>query len=95
MDDLLPRLNRRRLDLAARRGRPAAGVELRSKAEFLREQCIAGDPRACFDQLTALAARGVTELRLVFNGNGERSPRQARDGMELFARELLPHCRTL
>ena len=95
VDDLLPRLNRRRLDFAARRGRPGAGVELRSKAEFLREQCIAGDPRACFDQLTALAARGVTELRLVFNGNGERSPRQARDGMELFARELLPHCRAL
>jgi alkanesulfonate monooxygenase SsuD/methylene tetrahydromethanopterin reductase-like flavin-dependent oxidoreductase (luciferase family) len=95
VDDLLPRLNRRRLEFAARRGRPAAGVELRSKAEFLREQAIAGDPQACFEQLTALAARGVTALRLVFNGNGEVDARQAREGMELFARELLPHCRAL
>jgi alkanesulfonate monooxygenase SsuD/methylene tetrahydromethanopterin reductase-like flavin-dependent oxidoreductase (luciferase family) len=95
VDDLLPRLNRRRLAFAAQRGKPAAGVELRTKAEFLREQCIAGDPQACSDQLTALAGRGVTELRLVFNGNGEVSPRQAREEMELFARELLPHCRAL
>ena len=95
VDDLLPRLNERRVAFARRRGKPAAGVERRTRAEFLRDQCIAGDPAACLDQLRALAARGVTALRLVFNGNGEVGPAQARAGMELFARELLPLCRAL
>src|SRR5262245_47192214 len=40
VDDLLSRLNARRLAFAARRGKPAAGVEQRSRAEFLRDQCI-------------------------------------------------------
>jgi alkanesulfonate monooxygenase SsuD/methylene tetrahydromethanopterin reductase-like flavin-dependent oxidoreductase (luciferase family) len=67
VDDLLPRLHRRRLAFAARRGQPAGEVQLRPRESFLREQAIAGDPQACYDQLAALARAGVTHLRLVFN----------------------------
>jgi hypothetical protein len=52
------------------------------------------DPPACLEQLADLARRGVRSVRLVFNGNGEWSPRETQAGMELFAREVLPACRS-
>jgi hypothetical protein len=81
----LPRLHRRRLAFAARRGQDPATVALRSRESFLREQAIAGDPQACHDQLAALARAGVTHLRLVLNGSGEWSNERALAAMTLFA----------
>ena len=59
VDDLLPRLHQRRLYFAAKRGQSPDEVPARPRAQFLREQAIAGDPQACFEQIATLARDGV------------------------------------
>ena len=95
VDDLLPRLHRRRLALAARRGQGASGVELRSRESFVATQAIVGDPQQCITRLRALSQSRVTHLRLVFNGNGEYPLPAALKSMEFFAREVMPECRRM
>lgn len=96
LDDLIPRLYQRRLEFAARRGTPLDQIVARPQEQFLAEQAIAGDPHACIRQLEALARDpGVGHVRAVFNGNGVLDDETALRGMEIFAREVLPACRTL
>ncbi|MFO1183544.1 MAG: LLM class flavin-dependent oxidoreductase [Bauldia sp.] len=94
VDDLLPRLNRRRAEFAARRGGPPGTPITRER--LLGEQAIAGDPQACLDQIAAIVrATGVENLRCYFNGNGALGDEAALAGMELFAREVMPAARRL
>lgn len=94
VDDLLPRLNRRRAEFAARRGGPPATPITRER--LLGEQAIAGDPETCLGQIAALVdATGVESLRCYFNGNGALADEAALAGMELFAQEVMPAARRL
>jgi alkanesulfonate monooxygenase SsuD/methylene tetrahydromethanopterin reductase-like flavin-dependent oxidoreductase (luciferase family) len=96
VDDLLPRIYQRRVELAARRGTPADQVEARSRESFLAEQAIAGTPEQCIAQIERLVEDpGAGHLRAVFNGNGVLDDETALRGMELFAREVLPVCGTM
>jgi alkanesulfonate monooxygenase SsuD/methylene tetrahydromethanopterin reductase-like flavin-dependent oxidoreductase (luciferase family) len=83
------------LHFAARRGQSPDEVPPRPRAQFLREQAIAGDPQACFEQVATLARGGASHLRLVFNGAGVLDDQTALGRMELFAREVLPACQAL
>jgi alkanesulfonate monooxygenase SsuD/methylene tetrahydromethanopterin reductase-like flavin-dependent oxidoreductase (luciferase family) len=91
---LLLRLHQRRLAFARRRGEPARSPEPPTRARFMAEQALVGDPADCLEQLRALVgATGIRHLRLVFNGNGVLSTAEALAQMTLFGQEVLPHCR--
>jgi len=88
---LWPLLYARRVFFAAKRGVPAAEVPAIDVPRVLAEQFIWGTPEQCHAQLTALRARtGIGQLRCVFNANGLWSNAEALQGMELFAREVMP-----
>lgn len=88
---LWPRLYARRVYFAGKRGVAAADVPAIDVPRVLAEQFIWGTPAQCHAQLTALQARtGIGQLRCVFNANGLWSNEEALQGMELFAREVMP-----
>lgn len=88
---LWPQLHARRVFFAAKRGVAAAEVPAIDVARVLAEQFIWGTPEQCHAQITALRARtGIGQLRCVFNANGLWSNEEALQGMELFAREVMP-----
>lgn len=94
IDELLPRLYRRRLAFAAARGVAPNEVPPLDREAVLRDQVIHGDPEACHAAIVGLReTSGIGALRCVFNGNGVLDNGTALAGMELFAREVLPALR--
>lgn len=96
VETLLPLLHRRRQWFAQRRGEDPALVPVRPREQLLREQVIAGTPEDCIRRIGELVQDvGTGHLRCVFNGNGVLSDRDAVTAMTVFAREVLPACRSL
>ena len=96
LDELLPRLHRRRVGFAAARGTPADQLPPLDRDRFVREQAIVGDPQGCYERIVALAREvGTGALRCVFNGNGTLDNGVALAGMDLFAREVLTALRAV
>ena len=94
VDELLPRLYRRRLAFAAARGVAPSDVPSLDRDAVLRDQVIHGDPEACHAAIVGLReTSGIGALRCVFNGNGVLDNGAALAGMELFAAEVLPALR--
>lgn len=94
LDALWPQLYARRVFFAAKRGVAAADVVPIDAPRVLAEQFIWGTPEQCHEQLLELQRRtGIQALRCIFNANGLWSNDQALQGMELFAREVMPALR--
>ncbi|MFC5584990.1 LLM class flavin-dependent oxidoreductase [Nitratireductor kimnyeongensis] len=90
VDTLLEKLNARRTERAASRG--LKPPEPRSRAVMLADFTIAGTPEDCHAQLCALSARtGSQSIRCLFSANGLINNDVALQGMELFAKEVLPY----
>lgn len=90
VDTLLEVLNKRRAERALSRG--LKPPKPRSRTEMLADFTIAGTPEDCHSQLQALSARtGSQSIRCLFSANGLIANDVALQGMELFAREVLPH----
>lgn len=88
---LWAKLYARRVFFAGKRGVPASEVPPIDVAKVLAEQFVWGTPEQCHAQITELRVRtGIGQLRCVFNANGLWSNEQALQGMELFAREVMP-----
>lgn len=96
LEQLWPRLHKRRVYFAGLRGVKASEVPPIDTIRALQDQFIWGDPVQCHAQLAELHRRtGVGSLRCVFNANGLLDNTCAMAGMRLFAEELLPALRTL
>jgi hypothetical protein len=94
VDELLPRLTERRARFAAAAGKERPDPT--SRERLIGKQAIVGDPQECLSQLeTLMRTTGVEALRCYFNANGALANDVALDGMELFAREVLPAARQL
>ena len=75
---------------------PESEITPQTREGFLKDQAIVGDPEACLAQIEQIVREvGVGEIRCVFNANGEYSQTHTLEKMELFAREVLPHCRQI
>lgn len=84
----------RRIYYAGKRGIAPSDVPAIQIDKVLREQFIWGTPEDCFVQIQALKQNtGIAHLRFVFNANGLLSNATALDGMDLFAREVMPNLR--
>jgi len=91
---LWAKLYARRVFFANKRGVPASEVPPIDVAKVLAEQFVWGTPEKCYAQIADLQARtGIGQLRCVFNANGLWSNAQALQGMEMFAREVMPALR--
>ncbi|WP_295809621.1 LLM class flavin-dependent oxidoreductase [uncultured Nitratireductor sp.] len=89
VDTLLGKLNARRTARALERG--TTPPVPRDRATMLADFTIAGTPEDCHAQLRALSERtGSSSIRCLFSANGLMSNDVALEGMELFAKEVLP-----